>query len=214
MIRNIIGLMANTTAGGGAPPEYPAGITHRWNTQGMSLSNGDPVTTFPAVVGGVNFSQASGSLKPIYRTNELNGYAAIDFDGTDDLMQLASSLSAYGDGSILIVMKSDASGSGFILDMDNDTDRALIQGFVSGKVEYYRLPARVEIGNVSTTNYQVFAHNNIETQNCAWVLGAATSGGLAPASVRVVDIIFWGGTLLTSGELADAIAAAEYEYNL
>lgn len=71
------------------------------------LSDGDAVATFTDQSGNANnWSQSSGSLKPIYKTSIVNGRAVLRFDGSDDYMTLASDImSGKSAGEVFLVVK-------------------------------------------------------------------------------------------------------------
>lgn len=52
-----------------------------------ALSNNDPVTTWPDSSGyGNNLGQTTIGQKPLYKTNQLNGWAGVEFDGINDVI--------------------------------------------------------------------------------------------------------------------------------
>jgi hypothetical protein len=68
------------------------------------LNDGDPVTTWEDQSSeGNDATQATGSAKPTYQTNELNGKPIVRFDGTDDALDGARPVSSTG--TMFIVAK-------------------------------------------------------------------------------------------------------------
>lgn len=65
-----------------------------WKADALSLSDGDAVGTWTDSSGlGYDMTQGTAGYKPIYRTNRINGKAAVDFDGVDDkLIRSATNL--------------------------------------------------------------------------------------------------------------------------
>lgn len=55
--------------------------------------------------GGNDLTQASSSLQPSFLTNQLNGYPAVSFDGTDDFMKTALIPSLLQPCTVFIVFK-------------------------------------------------------------------------------------------------------------
>lgn len=54
------------------------------------LSDGDPVSTWGDSSGNGRDASGSGSARPVYKTNILNGKPTVRFDGVDDTMSLAA----------------------------------------------------------------------------------------------------------------------------
>jgi PKD repeat protein len=75
------------------------------------LNNGDPVSTWPDASGnGQNATQSTSSKRPIYRTNQVNGLPAVEFDASDDGMW--TSADSPTTTTIIAVYKSRAGASG------------------------------------------------------------------------------------------------------
>lgn len=100
--------------GGGGAPFSPASISglQLWYKADAitGLNDGDPVATWTDQSGnGRNATQASATLKPLYKTNILNGMAGVLFDGSNDLMSIVYDIPAAT--SIFIVYSGWSSGS-------------------------------------------------------------------------------------------------------
>ncbi|GEM_PF-3396583 len=78
------------------------------------LSDNDSVTTWNDTSGAAeNVSQSTAGLKPLYKTNILNGKPVVRFDGSDDYLQAGSALSAFATASaktIFVVFKATSVG--------------------------------------------------------------------------------------------------------
>lgn len=82
--------------GGGAPawaPTDKSGLVFWFKADSLSLSDGDPVSTWTDSSGnlGANATQAGGN-RPLYKTNIQNGKPGILFDGTDDYFTLSGAI--------------------------------------------------------------------------------------------------------------------------
>jgi hypothetical protein len=78
------------TGGSFLPSDIPGLIQwHKADAIG-GLSNNDPVSTWTATTG--NSATASGSARPTYKTNVLNGLPSVYFDGTNNFMTGAVTL--------------------------------------------------------------------------------------------------------------------------
>jgi PKD repeat protein len=75
------------------------------------LSDGDRVATWPDASGnGIDATQSSNSKKPKYRTNQVNGLPALQFDATNDGMSTSANPSTAT--TIITVYKSRAAATG------------------------------------------------------------------------------------------------------
>lgn len=99
---------------------------------------------------GNHFTQSTTAQKPIWKANLLNGKGVMYQVDVDD--KLAGPSLTYADATVYAVMKSTDTSSHYWLGL-GDSTHALIQGFTSGKHEYYSTP-RTVIGNISTSAYQ------------------------------------------------------------
>lgn len=76
--------------------------------RGTTLNNLDPVTTLFDNSGNDNNGTQTNSLfKPVYKTNQINTYPAIDFDGNDDYLSVPITASSI-DEAVFAVVKVDS----------------------------------------------------------------------------------------------------------
>ena len=80
----------------GPPPGTPKVFLNGDNIDGLNnstLTAGNPIASWTNLgsLGGT-LTQASGTLQPLFNTNQINGFSAVTFDGTNDTM--VSSLAA------------------------------------------------------------------------------------------------------------------------
>ena len=74
----------------------------------IPLSNNDPIGTWPDHSGnGNDFIAESSGVRPLYKTNLLNGHPGADFDGVDDFLNRASSLGVTQTYTLFVVLKFD-----------------------------------------------------------------------------------------------------------
>jgi hypothetical protein len=77
-----------------------------------ALSNNDPVSTWPDSSGNSHDVTAAGGVRPLYKTNQLNGMAGVAFDGIDDFLFNANSPQASTVYTMFMVLKfTSASGT-------------------------------------------------------------------------------------------------------
>ncbi len=80
------------------------------------LSDGDPVSTWSDRSSSANNATGSGTARPTYQTNEINGNPCIRFDGTNDVFSLGTSAGLQPStlSSIFVmVRRSDWSSANF-----------------------------------------------------------------------------------------------------
>lgn len=76
------------------PPRLP-GLTLWLDASGLSGSDGDPVTTWTDLSGqGNHATQSTTAAKPTFKTNIVNGRAAVLFDGVDDSLDVPANVEA------------------------------------------------------------------------------------------------------------------------
>jgi hypothetical protein len=134
-------------------PDSIAGLQGWWKADSLSLSDGDPVTSWTDSSG--NGKTMATGVAPSYQTNELNGLPIVRFDGTDDRLNTASG----GDvRHLFVVMKV------------NESTFGNFDGVFTGTTT----PAHL-IGEGGTTNF--FAANAIRLN------GVASGTNEAPMNV-------------------------------
>lgn len=69
-------------------------ILHLRASEITGLADGDPVSTWSDLSGAAHDATASGSARPLYKTNIVNGKAVVRFDGTDDGMLSSAAITA------------------------------------------------------------------------------------------------------------------------
>jgi hypothetical protein len=96
--------------GGSFSPLDIAGCVLWLKADALSLSDGDPVATWADSSGQNNDATQSGSARPTYQTNELNGLPVVRFDGNNDLMLLTSPITSSSPISGFVVYKKRTTG--------------------------------------------------------------------------------------------------------
>ncbi|MBW6481553.1 MAG: T9SS type A sorting domain-containing protein [Vicingaceae bacterium] len=102
----------------------------------LGATNGQAVQNWTDFsIGGNTASQATGSRRPIYRTNGINGMPAIDFDGADDYMETSANPSALdGNQSTHFLVYETSSlnaGNNTCFNMDFDQGSNLLYTFAT-----------------------------------------------------------------------------------
>lgn len=92
-------------------PTLPAGLLLWYDANAITgLSDTDPIATWPDESGnGNDATQSTAADKPLYRTNQINGLPAVEFDGTSDYFSVAGLFGGSETAAeMFIVVKLDA----------------------------------------------------------------------------------------------------------
>lgn len=131
------------------PTDY-TGLVFWLDAAALALANGDPVASWTDASGnGRHAVQATGAAQPTYRTNQINGLPAVDFDGTGDGLQVpAVDLAAWDGITVYAVARFDTLA----------TDQVLIESSanynsnVGGVIAYYDLTQTGFVAGRSVTS--------------------------------------------------------------
>ena len=176
-----------------ADPSSVAGLVWWMKADALSLADGDPVAAWAdASPEADDLAQGTGGNQPTYQTNEINGLPVVRFDGADDFLSTAKG--ELTEWTAYLVLKSGGTGAQYILAAGGDTT-AIIQGFASGKIEYYNSP-RTEVADINTSAFQIVKVTvGIAGNAGSWRLGGALAGGSAWAGDIAEIIVFNDGSL-------------------
>lgn len=118
-LRAIVGAVADSSDGGGAPAFDPLTITglKLWlKADALALANDDPVTTWTDSSGlGNSAAQATVAQKPTYKTGIVNGKPVVRFDGVDDFMVCPAITAAAGLSAFVVWKMTTATNFGMTL---------------------------------------------------------------------------------------------------
>lgn len=85
----------------------------------LSLTNNDPISSWTDVSGNNNHAiQATGGFQPLFKTAQLNGMPAVEFDGTDDRLGLTNHLQDSGI-TIFFVYNGSKLATNYVLSFEN-----------------------------------------------------------------------------------------------
>lgn len=93
-------------------PNDISGLLLWLKPEALYLNNDDPVSTWPDLSGNYNDATASGSLRPLYKTNIIGGQPVVRFDGSDDVLNLNSAISTAR--TVIIVQKPETPNANWI----------------------------------------------------------------------------------------------------
>lgn len=95
-----------------AAPAGPAGTQLLWlRSTDLALADGDPVSAWPDQSGGGRDASASGSQRPVYHTNQINGLPAVGFDSVNQWLGLAAG-GVVLDGAFTVYVVGHYAGPG------------------------------------------------------------------------------------------------------
>jgi hypothetical protein len=131
-----IALRLSTVTPPSIDPSLVTGMQVWYKADALSLSDNDPVSSWTDSSGNSRSVTQSGSARPTYKTNIINGNPVVRFDGVDDYLTLAQSFISGDSWTIFTVSKS-SSGSGPIASNDSAGNRGwvLYRGTTGGNFE-------------------------------------------------------------------------------
>lgn len=197
-------------------PETPGTLSKWFDADNISGSDTDPVSTWPNASAVSGDATASGTDRPTLQTAEVNGHAAVSFDG-NDWMSIASSPALNTDSTVFIVLKRNSPGSimtllckdagaasagAYNLELGTtykpDIGRPYIEGGVAGTSTFTTswsvLTAKVS--GTTVTHFLNGAANGSDT------LATGTATGVA-ARIGVINVSFF--TQYYSGMMANIL---------
>jgi hypothetical protein len=184
-------------SGGGSP-----GLIWHLRAEGLGLADGDPISSATDLSGAGFHATGSGSTRPIYKPGIVGGKAVMRFTAASNTRLATAVRSPYGALSIFLVLKNAALSGQYALTLGNDNN-AIICEFTAGAWEWFDTP-RTQIGNTSTSVFQIIKTNVASGLAAAWLLGSA-SGGAGPyfngdiAEARAYDSSLSTGDMNTIG---------------
>lgn len=189
-------------------PTDIAGLAFWLKADSLVLTNADPVTTWADSSGNArDAAQATVANKPLYITNVVGGKPVVRFDGINDHL-ITPSIAAMAATTVFLVVKNAnaTSSYAFIMGADNN---AIISEFVAGKWEYYITP-RTQIGNTSTTAFQIIKTNVGSSSLGTWFVGSASAAG-NPIAADIAEIIVYN-SVLSAGNESSVTAYLQNKY--
>jgi prepilin-type N-terminal cleavage/methylation domain-containing protein len=94
-----------------AQPNSVAGLIAWYKADALTLNNGDPVSSWTDSSSVLNHATQSGSSRPTFVTNIANYLPVVRFDGSDDYLQLGSTIATVR--TLIVVMKWGATMSNY-----------------------------------------------------------------------------------------------------
>lgn len=137
------------SGGGGFDPTSISGLKLWLKADSFSGADGDPVGTWTDSSGSGNSATSSGSNRPTYKTNILNGLPVIRFTSASSHYMVTPSIS-WTHQTIFIVIKG--TGTGYPSAFTSGSENGIIYNFTANKLEIYNGP-RIDIGDFSSFAY-------------------------------------------------------------
>lgn len=176
---NFISTPLYTTAGPAFRPSDLSGLKFWVAADSLTgLNDNDPVSTWTDLSGTGNTVTASTTIRPLYKTNVLNGKPVLRFDGTDDYMSKASPSSVDNtNGLTVFVVLKQAS--------------LAISKAVLGKWDYMTQGAwSLNTSDASNSNFQMFIANALNDNGNNFE--ASTNYGASSSSFSVLTVSYDG----------------------
>lgn len=132
-------------------PENIVGAVEVWVADDIAISDGTAVSSWVGRVAASSLAQASAGQKPLYRTSSINSQPAVDFDGTDDLLRYAGTLSTAASGHVFVVMEADVVGA---RDFWSSSDEGSTVNYLAADANSAGVPIDMVVNdNSGTENY-------------------------------------------------------------
>jgi chitodextrinase len=174
-------------------PTDVAGLVWWLKADSLSLADGDPVATWAdSSTEADDATQGTAGNRPTYQTNEINSLPIVRFDGTDDFLTVTKG--AYATWTIFFVAKNGDTSPGYMLAAGTDTT-AIISEFAAGDWQFFNNPGTVDIGDTSTSVFQIISTTSGQGGNSGtWRVGADLASG-APWAGDIAEIIIYDTVL-------------------
>jgi hypothetical protein len=205
--------------GAAAPPAFTPldlpGLVHYWHAVD-SPKTGHPgaISQINDLVGSLHLVQAAGAAQPTSNTRTINGKIALDFDGTDDAMRVATGPSVTANGLIYVfgVWKFDsfadadmlfhtggasAANDGCCLELELAAGR-LRQSWANGTTQSTWSPAAALVGTTTPHFIEYWIDGNIGNFAVDGVDQAGFTHATTPHGYATPEETDWfnrGGTL-------------------
>lgn len=99
---------SRAAAAGPFAPEGIAGVAEVWVADDLALSDGGAVSSWVGRVAARDLAQASSGKRPTYDLDGVGGEPSVNFDGSDDLLAYAGTLSTATSGHVFVVGQQNA----------------------------------------------------------------------------------------------------------
>lgn len=183
--------------GGGFEPEDVVGAAACWVADDCSaVGDGNAITNWVDRVAAFTLTQGTSGNRPLYRSSGIGGAPAVDFDGSNDLLRYAGTVSTANTGHVFAVAYHDA-GTGatqaywcsgdeatdenFILGSRYETNTTLaVQSTIAGQTDWVRGNTTISLTTAyllewasDGSDYAERVNNTVQTRT---VLGGADTG--------------------------------------
>ncbi len=113
-------------------PGQVSGLVGWWRASTLALADGDPISSFTDGSGSGNHLTASGTARPTFKTNIVNGLAVARFDGVNDAMSVATfNPGATAALTVFAVLSATSGGDRIVAELsDNATSNTGAFAFV------------------------------------------------------------------------------------
>lgn len=216
-VKKINGL--DVTSGGFNPATY--GTVLVWlKADSLSLSDGDPVSTWSDSSGNGNDATSSSTARPTYKTNILNGLPILRFDGSNDYIQGSSVISSTT-LTAFVVGSHNVGSAGFprlvsfgkpgTNDYDSPSRAIAFYSINNGTVYAYRDSLTRSYGSFGNGTYHQATCVYDGTNNTVYVDGPSAAGAIASSGTFDITIYSIGANTVPAssdfldGDIAEVI---------
>ena len=179
--------------------------------RGLSLSDGDPVGTWPDQSGnGNDAAQATAAKKPTYKVNIVNGKPVVRGDGTDDYLATSAFASALTQPNTILVVGSMNNAEGdvaYFHDGIIDTDRNAFLSYIADTPDGYLLHAGLNLSTagIPKSAFHIWISLFNEAESKLWEdNGEKLSGDAGVHSLTGLCLLAkYDGTASLDGDIAE-----------
>ncbi len=189
-----------------------AGAGGVYDSRYITFANGAEVDTWTSRTGSNSATQATSANRPLYRTNEINGNPAVEFDGSNDRLVTSSVATSSTSYTIYLFIRNDST-SGIRVYLHNGDSASNGYGFTrtdTGLRSVLTGGRGFNTFGATTTTWQLWtASQTSGTAPSAWVNGTSqTVSATSPLTVGTPTgsvMIGSDGSNPTDGMIASVI---------
>ena len=145
----------------------------------LGLSNNDLVSSWTDFSGkGNHAEQSNSSFRPTFKTNQLNGLPAIQFDGTNDYLEYLSHITNSGITTFIVFKENASKNTQALLNIENHYFAARNVGGNSFNATYGSFSSINTLRISRTADFSIFSastENNVGTADLYMTSGALKS---------------------------------------
>lgn len=182
-------------------PSDIAGLSVWYKADALSLSDGDPVSTWADSSGSANDASGSSTARPTYKAAIVNSKPVVRFDGSNDTMA-AASVSVSQPDTVFLVVKNSG-GTYNRIYFNGSTTRQQVWSDNSNLLLYFAGSVVSTSNDLGTASFHVIAITFNGASSQAWVDGVSLGTGSANTNALVGLVLGTDGSDYFQGDMAE-----------